>query len=220
MFVTVQNVRDYTTLNSDSTSRYSDAQITSNIRTASEYLEKATHRYFGNRTGVTLTFTSNGDGIVDLPGFRTITSVTQAGSALTVDETYWLIPDDQQSGVYTALQLRAFTGRSPWWLSSPDWFDRNLDSPYYPANMGYGYGSLPNDVVVVGDVGYADNDLPYPLRNATVALAAWYTKRPDAVLSGASQTPDGNALDLSQIPDEVQLFIEKWRIGGHMAVSL
>jgi len=102
----------------------------------------------------------------------------------------------------------------------PQWFDRNLDSPWYPANYGGGRGSMPNDLVLVCDVGYTDGTLPNELLMATKVLAAWYTKRPDAVLQGSSLTPDGNPIVLEDFPPEVEQFIRDWRIGTHSAVSL
>lgn len=212
-FVSVSAVRDYLALNdpNSTSSKYSDATIGSNIRAASWFLERASGRYFGNRTATTLTFTTNGQAYLVIPGLRTATSVTLQGAALTANSTYWLIADSQQTGVSTGIQFRAFRTREggPWWLSNPQWFDRNLDSPFYPGNYGP-YTSLPNDLVIAGDWGYAD-PLPEPVLHATKVLAAYYTKRPDALLSGAITTPEGGIFDLTQIPIEVRLFIEDWR---------
>lgn len=219
--VAPQAVRDLMTLNTDSTSRYSDGMIGSNIDTTARFLERATHRYFEARENVTLTFTTNGDASVDLPGVRAVDSVTQAGTALTLDESFWLIPDTQQSGVFTAVQLRAFTSRAgPWWLHFRDWFDRNLDSPYHPANQGGGYGSMPNDLVVVADVGYTAANLPAEFLKAVVAGAAFLTLRPHALLTDATNTPEGFGIPLDSWPFEVQSFVEGWRIGTRSAVSL
>ena len=219
-FVTVQDVRNYIDLNADATSRYSNDTVQSNIWAASEFLEKATNRYFANRTGITLTLTTNGEAAIPLPGVRSIGTVTKGGAALASGTTFHLIPDDQQSGVYTAMSFRAFSSRGggPWWLHSSEWFDRNLDSPLY--NGFYG-GSLPNDLVLTNvDVGYLDATFPYAARHAAKVLAAFYTKRPDALLSGASFGPDGTAFDLSRLPLEVTAFIAGWRIGDQLAVSL
>ncbi len=219
-FVTAASVREYLGLNSPSVpavsgeSKYTDSTIGSNIRAASWTLERATGRILGARTA-TLKFTTNGAAYVALPGLRSATSVTLQSTTLDADATYYLIPDAQQSGVYTGIQFRAFgsgRGGGPWWLSNPEWFDRNLDSPLYPGNRG-GATSLPNDLVIPGDWGYTDADLPEPVRHATKVLAAYYTKRPDAILSGGITTPDGNSFDLSALPVEVQAFVKDWRIG-------
>jgi hypothetical protein len=213
-FITAASVRDYLGLNSvSSDSKYSDSTLGSNIRAASWTLERATGRFFGDRTQ-TLKFTTNGAAFVTIPGLRTVgTPVTNQGVTLTEDETFYLIPDSQQSGVYTGIQFRAFgTGSSggAWWMHNPEWFDRNLDSYLHPGNRG-GATSLPNDLVLPGSWGYTD--IPEPILHATKVLAAFYTKRPDAILSGAITTPDGNSFDLSQFPVEVQAFIKDWRIG-------
>ena len=217
-FVTVESVREYMALNDPNvtSSKYSSGTIGSNIRAASWYLERATSRYFGNRTATTLKFTTNGAAYVLIPGLRTSTSITLQSAALVADSTFWLVPDLQQSGVFTAIQLRAFGNRTdgPWWLSNPEWFDRNLDSPWYPGNRGGGT-SLPNDLSITGDWGYTD--IPEPVLHATKVLAGYYTKRPDALLSGAITTPDGGIFDLSQIPVEVAQFVKDWSTSSMMA---
>jgi hypothetical protein len=213
MFVSVAEVRAYLSLNAPGTdSKYSDATISSNIMSAGWTLERACGRLFGDVTA-TKKFSTDGRAQMYIPGLRTATSVTLQGTTLTADTTYWLLPDDQQTGVYTGIQFRAFRGPSSggrWWLGNPEWFDRNLDSPFYPGNYGLG-GTLPNDLVIAGDWGYST--IPDPVLLATKALAAWYTLRPDALLSGARFTPDGNIFDLSKYPTEVQAFITDWKTG-------
>ncbi|MEO8549314.1 MAG: hypothetical protein ABI678_05060, partial [Kofleriaceae bacterium] len=56
--------------------------------------------------------------------------------------------------------------------------------------------------------------MPEAVRHAVKVLAAYYTKRPDAILSGAITTPDGNFVNLSALPVEVRSFIEDWRVGS------
>ena len=51
-------------------------------------------------------------------------------------------------------------------------------------------------------------------------LAAYYTKRPDAVLSGGIQTPEGGIFDLSHLPVEVTQFIAEWKIDADAAVTV
>lgn len=206
-FVSAASVREYLGLNSPgSTSQYSDATIGSNIRAASWTLERATGRIFGDSSR-TLLFTTNGAAYLTIPGLRTATAISLQGAALAADTGYWLTPDAQQSGVSTGLQLRAFGATrtdGPWWLGNPEWFDRGLDLPGRSA-------SLPNDLSITGSWGYAD--IPEPVLHATKVLAAWYTKRPDAILSGSLVTPDGNFVNLSSLPIEVQTFIAEWRVG-------
>lgn len=217
-FVTEADVRTLLELEASGTSKYNAGLIASNIRSASWFLERATKRIFRNETDLTLTFTTNGEASIGLPGLRAVGSGTVAlnGSNLSAGETYHLIPDAQQTGLFTAMQFRAFgTGRDGLgYLQYPDWFDRNLDSPYW---RGRSFNSLPNDLVIAHAAwGYTDADLPEPVRDATKVLAAWKTLRPDAFLSGARATESG-VFDLSQFPIEVQSFVSEWRIGSQVA---
>lgn len=214
--VTEAAVREYMALNSTaSDSKYTDATIGSNIRAATNVLERHTHRKLAPVTQ-TMKFTTNGQAAVTIPGLRTATSVTLQSAALVADSTYWLINDPQQTGVATAIQFRAFgTSRQGGlsYLSNPEWFDRNLDSPRWQQ-----MGSLPNDLVIAGDWGYVDDaTMPEAVRHATKVLAAYFTKRPDAILSGGITTPDGNTFDLSQYPGEVVDFIKEWDAGSQVA---
>lgn len=215
MIVTATSVREYMELNSPgSSSKYSDATIGSNIRAAQGFLERKTGRVFEDTTA-TMKFTTNGAAYLAIPGLRSVSSAPQLqGSDLTADSTYYLIPDAQQTGVHTGIQFRAFgTGNQggAWWLGNPQWFDRNLDHPHFPANRGYSMTSLPNDLVIAGSWGWTDAQMPEPVRHAVKVLAAWYTKRPDALLAGGLATPGGDVVDMSQVPVEVQLFVADWR---------
>jgi len=219
MIVTAAAVREYMALSSTpSTSQYSDTTLGSNIRAAQATLERATGRTFED-VSATRVYSTNGAAFLPLPGLRSASAVTLQGAALTVDSTYWLIPDVQQTGVYTGIQFRAFgTARqgTAWWLSNPEWWDRNLDSRFYPANYG-GPSSLPNDLSIAGSWGWTDSAMPEPARHAVKVLASYYTKRPDAILSGAITTPDGNFVNLSILPIEVRAFIDEWRVGPQVS---
>lgn len=212
-FCTVADVRTLIDLEADGTSKYGNGTIQSNIYAASEFIEKSCNRYFGNRSGITLTLTTNGEAAISLPGVRAITSVLKDGSALTANETYYLIPDDQQSGVYTGLQFRAY---GPYGLPST-WFDRGYDLPDFQRRVGL--GSLPNDLTVVADVGYLDADLPQMLRLVTKALAGALTLYGPSVLTGTLVTPEGNTLATSAW-DLFEAFKKDWKLGDLMAVSL
>jgi len=208
--VTAASVREYMGLNaSSSDSRYSDSTIGSNIRAAGAFLERHTGRYIGDQT-LTLKFTTDGRAWMPIPGLRTATSVTLSGSVLVADSGYYLIPDNQQTGVYTGIQFRPFITReaSPWWLGHSDWFDRGLDL----RNPMTGRGdttSIPNDLVIVGSWGYTDAIMPEDARQAAKVLAGYYTKRPDALLSGGVAT-DSGTFDLSQYPIEVVDFCHNY----------
>jgi hypothetical protein len=215
-FVSIAAVREMLALNSsDATSKYSDATIGSNIRAASWKLQRDTGRQFVEFVG-TKTFSTDGRTLVDIPGLRTPTSVVLNGASLVQDETYHLIPDVEETGVYVAIQFRSFEpagGRLlPWWYGSSEWFDRGYDLPNGPHRMS----SNPNDLLITGTWGYTPANYPEPLLLATKALAAYYTLRPSALLSGASVTPEGSAFDLSDLPVEARDFILAWKLGARV----
>ena len=214
----VQAVRDYMSLNAPGAdSKYSDATIGSNMRSAIWTLEQAIGRYLAPQT-LTLKFSTDGRAQMYIPGLATATSVTLQGTALVADQSYWLLPDDQQSGVHTGIQFRAF--RRPdsdprWYLGNPEWFDRDLDSWRMQYGMG---GTTPNDLIIAGGWGYPTG-LPDPALLAQKALTAWYTLRPDALLSGTKFTPDGAVFDLSRYPTEVSAFIAEWSTGEQAVLT-
>lgn len=223
--VSPQVVRDLMAINVDATSRYTDATIGSNVRTSLEFIEQASGRYFADRPGITLVLTTSGQAAVALPGLRTITAVSWMDTPLDLDQTYWTYPDALGSGLIMAVGVRPFVARpgSPVWLSSPQWFDRGLDLHRYPADWDTGpwdQGSLTGDLVVSGDGGYAAGAYPDALLDAVKIMAAWKTKRPDAIYSGGFGTAEGSVFDLSELPVEVQRFVKLWRVGGTQAVSL
>ena len=209
---TVLQVREYMDLNAvASSSKYSDSTIGSNIRAAGAWMERRTGRIFGNRSATTMKFTTNGKASILLPGLRTATTVTLNSIVLTADETYWLLPDAQQTGLYTGIQLRTWeTGTSAqWYYAVPDWWDRGLDM----GGHTYASTSQPNDLSILGDWGYVDDaTMPEEVRHVAKVLAGYFTKRPDAILGGALATPEGGVVDLSQFPIEVQAFVAEWRI--------
>lgn len=206
-FVNASNVRAYAGIDAIDAQedRWNEGSLGSNIRAASAFLQRRTGRQFEVQLGATKKFTTNGQSYLSIPDLTTVTSVTLAGTTLTADETYWLTPDTQQTGVSIGIQFRPFGHRADY-RSFPNWFDTNLDRRWYP-----GFGSDPNDLVIVGDWGH--DPLPDELLHATKALALWLTKRPDASLSNTIQTPEGNVLDLSALPVEVLTFIETWKVG-------
>ena len=206
-FVTEQNVRDILSLNASGSSNYSSDLVASNILQASYLLERLTGRIFRNETSLTLKFTTQNQDTIYLPGLRTAASVTLNGAAYTADESYWLLPDSQQTGVYTGISFHPFGSLD--YRSYPDWFDRNLDSPKWRA-LQSDRRSLPNDLVIDGAWGYTTP--PEPVKDATKRLAAWLTLRSDVLLSSVRVTESG-AFDLSALPIEVQGFVSSWRSG-------
>lgn len=203
-FVTAADVRGYLSVTT-STGPYSDANLGSNIRAASAFLERRTNRQFTSQLATSKTFTTNGAASISIPDATTITSVTLQGAALVTDASFWGIRD-LVTNAYTDIQFRAFGGGNFSYLSNPEWFDRGLDLP-----GGSRWSSLPNDLVVVADWGYTS--LPDELLHATKVLAGWYAKRPDSVLADTAVTPDGTALNYGALPPEVREFIGAWHRG-------
>lgn len=217
--VSADDVRAYLALesgNPTNNSSLSTPQIESNILAAQEVLERATSRWFVNRPAATYTATTMLRAIVPIPGFRAFTSITAYGSVLTVNQAVWPLPDVQNTGVYTALQFRPFRGDiHEWYLANPQWWDAALDNPFYPGNYGGGYAwtSMPNDMVVVGDAGYAPGTYPLSWLLAVKQLAAFYTKQPAAILAETIVTPQGGVVNYADIPSTVAAFIASWRAG-------
>lgn len=242
LLVDVGSVRDYMALNSNpSTSQYSDQTISSNIAAAQDELEQVCGRYFVPRSFTTQNpwkTTSMLKAIVPIPGFRTFTSVQWGGATLTVDvndptaASCWALPDARQSGVFTGLQFRAFRtdlGGAPWYFADGQWWDKMLDSPFYPGNYGggYAYTSMPNDTLIVGNAGYDTTlapgvygSLPPAVAMAVKVLASWHTMRPASVLTDVAVSPQGGFMAYSMYPPEVQAFIRDWKIDGPLITSV
>ncbi len=214
--VSAQEVRDYLQLepnNPTGNSSLSDGQ---------ETLERATRRWFVDRPGVTYTATTMLRAIVPIPGFRAFTTVTAYGAALVVNQAVWPLPDAQNTGIFTALQFRPFRGdMDHWWLANPNWWDQALDNPFYPGNYGGGYAwtSMPNDMIVVGDGGYASGTYPFAWLLAVKQMAAFFTKQPASILAETIVTPQGGIVNYASIPATVQNFITSWQ-AGQMVVSV
>lgn len=206
-FVSTAMVRDYLVA-TNTTGQWSDGLIGSNITAASGNLQRWTGRQFepqGSNTAVTKKFSTRGRSYLTIPDLRSVSSVTHNSSALTVDETVYFLPDRRAPDVYTAVQIPGLRSDQDY-RSRSDWFDRNLDHWYWRGRLW----EIPNDLLITGVWGH----LPYPteLLHATKVLAAFYTIRPDALLSGARQTPEGNVFDLSRLPMEVQAFVDDWKL--------
>jgi len=233
--VAAAQVRDYLALNSPgSSSRYSDQTINSNIEAAQSYLERECHRYFYDHPSVTWATTTLLQASVHLPGFRSFASVTWGGATLTVSTPLVQTPDPSAWGLLepsegveddyrlvVALQFRPWRvdGDRPWWYADSQWFDKALDSPFYPGNYGGGYAwtSMPNALIIVGDGGYAPGHEPAALKQIVKVLAAWYTMRPASVLSTLANTGGGGSLQYTELPAEVLEFVSDWKIGRQAA---
>ena len=237
LVITDDDVRIWLGLNTPaSSSSYSAASVGSNIGYAQSRLEKETHRFLRDRRGITWATTTMLAAQVAIPGFRNFTTVTFGGAVLNVSKpgdgntsaSAWAVPDDLNSGTYAALQFRPWRADSemPWWLSlggQNSWFDQAADNPFDPRNRGGGYAwtSMPNDLVIVGDVGW-DSSLPvgeqggYPwdYLQAIKLLASFETERRNSIMADVAITPAGGILNYSRLPDEVRAFIADYKIGS------
>ena len=234
--ISAQDVRDYLGIDVDGNSRYTNATIGSNIRAAQSKLEKDTHRFLVDRPAYTWSTTTMLAAQVAIPGFRNFTTTTYGGATLSVSKpgdgntspSAWAVPDDLNTGTFVALQSRPWRADSemPWWLTlggQNSWFDQAADNPFDPRNRGGGYAwtSMPNDLVIIGDVGWdptlgVDEYGGYPsaFLQAVKVLAAFYMKRSDSILADVAITPQGGILNYSRLPDEVRSFIADFKIGS------
>lgn len=224
--VSATSVREYLQMNTDATSITNSSiptsQIESNILAAQETLERMTKRWFVDRPAVTYTDTSMLQPILPIPGFRTFTTVTWSGSTLVQDQSFWALPDVQNTGIYTAIQFRPIRAdMREWWYANPQWWDRGLDNPFYPGNYGggYAYTSMPNDLIIVGDGGYAVGTEPFAWLLAVKQLAAFFTKQPAAILADTIITAQGGVINYADMPATVVNFATSW-MAGRTAVSV
>lgn len=202
-FVTPSEVRAYLGTVTDTAGQWSEGNLGSNISVASANLQRWTGRQFeaGSNT-TTRIFSTLGRSVVAIPDARSISAVRLNSSALTADSSYYAIPDRMNTGVYTSLEIPS--GRADY-RAYADWFDRGLDNWYWRNRQG-----TPNDLEV--DALWGPAVLPDEVKHATKVLAAWYSLRSDALLSGVKQTPEGNVFDLSKLPVEVRDFVDSWKL--------
>lgn len=210
-FVTPDIVRAYLQANEQATGQWSDSLIGSNIAAASANLQRWTNRQFepqGSNAAVKKVFTTNGRDYLVLPDFQTLTTVTLNGATLELDVSYYRVPDRLNTGVYVGIE---FPNRIDY-LTSSEWWDRGYDSRLFQNRLRRG---LPDDLICWGHWGHAV--YPAELQHAATVLAAYYTLRVDAVLSGSAARLDaGVVLDYSGLPREVRDFIAAWRLGDPM----
>lgn len=233
--VTPQSVREYILLNSPgSTSRYSDQTVGSNIEAAQSYLERECHRFFYDHPGVTWASTTMLQAQVDVPGFRSFDSITWGQSAMTLSTPdaqnananvwgLWEPSEGCEDGhrLVCALQFRPWRvdNERPWYYADPMWWDKALDSPFYPGNFGggYAYTSMPNDLIIVGDGGYSPGHEPAAVKHTVKVLAAWYTMRSASLMANVAATPQGGTIEYGDMPPEVYEFVADWKLGRQVA---
>jgi len=211
-FATAQELRDFLDIAS-TTGRASTTNLDLLLTAASDFLERATGRIItASASNTARTFSSDGRDAITIPDLRTASGVTLQSSVLAADSTYYLLPSRQQpeSGVtmYTGIQLRAFGTYD--YRSNPEWFDRNLDSPYWTMRRN----GLPNDLVITGLWGWTT--VPSQWKFTALILAGYYYKRPDSLLANVAITPEGNVLNYGELPPEVRDLIDLWRLTDHV----
>lgn len=189
-----------------------DALIDDLLLSASGFLQQRSGRQFEPLTETRL-FSTEGRAYLTIPDLRTASAVTLSSAVLTANQSYWLIPSRQYSTIYTGIQLRAFdTSKAGWYKTSPEWFDRNYDSPRWQ------YSTLPLDLSITGDWGW--QNYPDELRLATKALVGfWIRHGSDGKMANVVFTPEGAPIDYSGFPIEVRNFLDEWSI-GERAVSV
>jgi hypothetical protein len=196
--------------------RYSGENLDFMLEAASNQLERATGRLINASASNTIkTFSTHGRAVITIPDLRTAGTVTMAGSSLTADETYHLLPSAQDQAIFTGIQVRPYRGpytSTNWYLAYPEWFDRNLDSPTFGTDR-----SLPNDLVITGLWGWPIVPKSWVL--ATMALAGYYLKHADSLLSGGGVTADELVLDFSEFPSEVRQLIRDWQLGEQLVLA-
>ena len=211
-FATAQELRDFLDIAS-TTGRASTTNLNLLLTAASDFLERATGRIItASASNTARTFSSDGRDHMTIPDLRTASSVTLQSSALAADSTYWLMPSRQQPAagvtIYTGIQLRSFGTYD--YRSNPEWFDRNLDSPYWNLRRS----GLPNDLVITGLWGWTATPAPWTF--TTLILAGYYYKRPDSLLANVAITPEGTVLNYGELPPEVRDLIDLWRLTDHV----
>jgi hypothetical protein len=233
LIISAQTVRDYLDLNSPgSQSSYSDATIGSNIRSALDFLEHRTGRFLHDLPATTWVIPGATmlRAQVAIPGFRNFTSVTWGGSALTVgfqaggSASCWAVPDLLNSGIYVALQFRAWRADSdrPWWLADSQLVGQGARLAVLPRQLGR---RLRLDL----DAGRPRDRRRRRLRNGIGARQPAPRRQgargllhaaPAIDPRGRGDHPRWRHPQLLPPPFEVVDFIADWKLGGDQAVSM
>lgn len=185
-----------------------DTRIASALANAITMAERDTSRVFSVASNVTTRYSTDGQSslvIHDRPYSDSTRVVTLSGVTQTEGTNVWFIPDRRNGDVTATVQLLHYdTSRAGWYRVSPDWFDRNLDSPRRGV-------SEPNDLVITGVVGHpnASGDI----HQGILELAAFLYWRERGGASGFVQTPQGDQVELSSdYPEAYQRLVSNWRI--------
>lgn len=184
-----------------------DLRIASAASNASIMAERDTGRVFAVTSNVTRRYSTDGQAsltIHDRPYSDGSRVVTLAGATMTEGTNVWFLPDRRNGDVSITVQLRHFDyGRSDWYKSDPQWFDKNLDRRNY-------IGGSPNDLVISGVEGHPT--LPLDVKQGVLELAAFLYWNEKSGASGFVQTPQGDQVDLGEYPEAYQLLVRNWKV--------
>lgn len=211
-FATAAELRDFVEV-TGTTGQKSNTNLDLILQSSSDWLERTTGRVItASASNTARTFSTNGAAHLVIPDLRTVTTVTLQDATLTADASYWLLASRQAPDIYTGIHVRPWGQGRYSYLSNPEWFDRNLDSP-----LARYYNTLPNDLVITGLWGWFA--VPAQWKLATLVLGAYHYHHADALFAAARQTPEGNVLDLSRYPVEVQQLVTEWRLGEQLVMT-
>lgn len=191
-----------------------DALIASLIPTAVASLERLSGRKISSSSNQETVYSTDGASMLvihDRPFQDPSRTVTLDGTALTLNQDVWFLQDRRDVNLTTMVQLRAFSGSGEWWKSDPEWFNKNLD--IWAGR--WGDGGMPNNLSITGIIGMPF--LSADTWHAIVAMTGHMFKAKDAQ-ANIIFTPEGEPLDLSDLPSNVQQWLMSWRIRTAVAV--
>lgn len=203
---TVDEVKTYLQIPSATTTH--DALLASLIPAAVAFMERHTGRTISSSSNVETRYNTDGqDAIVihDRPWSDPSRVVQFNGTTMTENTDVWFIQDRRHTHLTTTIQLRQFTGRGRWWLADQGWFDKNLDIWARKWNNS----GMPNDLTITGIIGHPI--ITEDTKHAWIAMTGYLFKQKDAA-GNTTFSPDGFAIDISELPAVVQQWIANWRI--------
>lgn len=195
------------------TGTQNDALLASIASNVSAKAARDTGRTFAVTSNTTYRYSTDGQSslvIHDRPYGDATRTVTLSGVTLVEGTDVWFLPDRRNQEATCTIQLQPFDRSDPrWYLHSSQWFDRNLDSPYYRTGT-------PNDLVITGTVGHPSID--GDVRLALLEAGGFYYHRAKGGASSYAATLTGEEVDLTLLPQAYQDFVKNWKIKTAVAV--
>ncbi|MEK0431263.1 MAG: hypothetical protein RL139_1067 [Gemmatimonadota bacterium] len=183
-----------------------DALLASCASNASIQAERDTSRVFAVTSNVTHYYSTDGAASVtihDRPFSDATRVVTWNGVALVENTGYWMLQDRRNPEVSTTIQIRQYDRTGAWYKADPQWWDKNLD-------MLDRRGGMPNDLQISGTVGHPAT--PLDVKQAVTELAAAMFWKAKSGASGVVSTANGSPVDIAELEDRYQRFVNNWRI--------